>query len=196
MKNYEQPGEVLTLVAPSGGTTAGVGFFFGDLFVVPTTTVDEGEEVECLRTGVFSLAKATGTGFTAGDQAPFDVSADQVDGAAADAADRTCGIVVEDAASADTTVKVLINAGVAGGLQVKAGTYTQTAADATADLATITTGLNVVLGFSVVLVSSADALNGADAVVAKSGGDITVADGGATYVVTDGHKVHWVAVGY
>lgn len=196
MKNYVQPGDVLTVVAPGGGVTSGVGFFLGDLFVVPTTDASSGENVECLTTGVVELAKATGTGFTAGDSALFDVSADQVDGAASDAADRSCGIVVEDAASGDTTVKVAINKGIASGLQVKGGTYTQTADDASADIATITTGLSVVLGFSVVLVSSADALNGTDAVVAKSGGDITVADGGATYAVTDGHKVHWVAVGY
>lgn len=59
MRNFVQPGDMLDLIAPSGGVTAGVGVLIGDLFVVASTTAAAGAEFVGARSGVFDLAAAT-----------------------------------------------------------------------------------------------------------------------------------------
>ncbi len=75
MKNYVQPGEVVTLVAPSGGVTSGLGVQVGSVFAVATSTVAQGLDFEGQRCGVFVLVKATGAAWTQGAKIYWDNTA-------------------------------------------------------------------------------------------------------------------------
>jgi len=55
--NYIQPGDTVTITAPSGGTTAGVGVLTGSLFGVALSTAAVGESVAIGCEGVYKLAK-------------------------------------------------------------------------------------------------------------------------------------------
>ena len=61
--NYVQPGDVLTLVAPSGGVVSGRGYVMGGaagrFFVIALTTAAETKEFEGKVSGVFEMPKAT-----------------------------------------------------------------------------------------------------------------------------------------
>jgi predicted RecA/RadA family phage recombinase len=58
MRNFIQPGNVITVEVPSGGVVSGQGLLAGSLFGVCATTETDGE-VELALTGVFALP-ATG----------------------------------------------------------------------------------------------------------------------------------------
>jgi predicted RecA/RadA family phage recombinase len=65
MKNFIQPGDVLTLVAPYD-RLSGQGALVGSIFGVATTDVLSGASAEFAITGVFSLAKTASQAWTAG----------------------------------------------------------------------------------------------------------------------------------
>ena len=76
MKNFEQPGEVLELTAPSGGVTAGTGVKIGDeLLVIALVTAAEGEKFNGLRVGVVDHAKNSAEAWAEGDQVNWDDTA-------------------------------------------------------------------------------------------------------------------------
>ena len=55
MRNYVQPGERVTITAPSGGTTSGIGILVGThLFGVALTTGAQNDSVEILTEGIHS----------------------------------------------------------------------------------------------------------------------------------------------
>ena len=56
-RNYRQPGEVLTMTAPTGGLKCGDGCLFGALFGVAQFDALQTEEVEVATEGVWTLAK-------------------------------------------------------------------------------------------------------------------------------------------
>src|SRR5436305_14148082 len=58
-RNYVQPGDTLTLIAP-GNLASGDGFLVGGIFAVALTAAAAGSAVEGRRIGVFDSAKATG----------------------------------------------------------------------------------------------------------------------------------------
>jgi predicted RecA/RadA family phage recombinase len=58
MKNYIQPGNTVTLIAPSGGVKAGDPILVGSLFGVAATDAAEAAEVEVSLVGVFDLPSA------------------------------------------------------------------------------------------------------------------------------------------
>lgn len=110
-QNFIQEGETLTLVAPSGGVVAGAGYVIGSLFAVALTSAAEGVAFSGMTEGVFNMTKnAAGSGkaFTAGEAIFWDNGADKRWDKTA-AGFFQCGIAVEAAASAATTVKVAIN---------------------------------------------------------------------------------------
>jgi predicted RecA/RadA family phage recombinase len=78
MRNYVQPGDVLTLTAPVGGVLSGTGYKIGQLFVVAAADAEAGEPFEGQLTGVFDLPKATGSAWTEGELLYWDNSADNV----------------------------------------------------------------------------------------------------------------------
>lgn len=65
MKNFVQPGETISLIAPAT-TPAGQGVLVGFLFGVATTSVASGAAVECDTRGVFTMAKTAGEAWTQG----------------------------------------------------------------------------------------------------------------------------------
>lgn len=68
MKNYIQPGDTLTVAAPSGGVVSGQAVVIGALIGFAAGTAAAGEDVAIARKGVFSTAiKATGAAWAVGD---------------------------------------------------------------------------------------------------------------------------------
>lgn len=109
---------------------------------------------------------------------------------------------------ADNTVTVdsravsdLLNAGflpfdddLPAGTSLKSGSYVMTAGDATADAATINTGLDPVTSFVVsIRRAGVDVTNLAD--ITEADGVITIADNSTDYVVTAGDVANWIATG-
>jgi predicted RecA/RadA family phage recombinase len=109
--NYIQPGDVLTLTAPSGGVTAGAAVKIGSLIVVPTSSAAQTLPFEGALSGVFTLAKATGTAWTVGATLYFDTANANFVTAQSATACRA-GHAVAAAASGDATGQVrLLNIG-------------------------------------------------------------------------------------
>jgi predicted RecA/RadA family phage recombinase len=65
MRNYVQPGDTVTLLAPAA-LASGEPFAVGALFGVAAYAAGSGDEVEAKRTGVFDLPKTTGEAWTVG----------------------------------------------------------------------------------------------------------------------------------
>lgn len=57
MKNYVQPGNVITMPAPVGGVSSGDGVLVNSLFGVAAYGALEGDEVEVSLAGVYALPK-------------------------------------------------------------------------------------------------------------------------------------------
>lgn len=66
MKNFQQNGEVLTLVAPSGGVVSGGVYKIGSFIVVAVADKAVDEEFEGQRRGVFSVTKVGSQAWTQG----------------------------------------------------------------------------------------------------------------------------------
>lgn len=84
MKNFVQPGEDLTLIAPAGGVTSGLGVKIGQLFVVAKSTAAATEEFVGSATGVFDLAKVSAQAWAVGDLLYWDDTAKLVTAVVAD----------------------------------------------------------------------------------------------------------------
>lgn len=76
---------------------------------------------------------------------------------------------------------------------VRAGAYTVTSGDDTANTTTIATGLSSISSVTVQVIRS-NKVATSDAAITVSAGNLTVADG-STYVLTAGDVLRWVAVG-
>lgn len=74
MKNYLQPGAVLTIVAPSGGTVSGRPVVSGSLVGVAESTAAEGEDVAIATDGVFEFAKTSAQAWTLGAKVYWDAT--------------------------------------------------------------------------------------------------------------------------
>lgn len=72
MRNFVQPGKVLTLAAPAGGVVAGVGYLIGHLFVVADETAAAAATFTGETEGVFSLAKTSAQAWAVGDRIYWD----------------------------------------------------------------------------------------------------------------------------
>lgn len=110
-RNFLQEGDTLTLIAPSGGVTAGLGYMIGSLFVVALTSAAQGERFDGATEGVFTMTKASagsGKAFTAGEPIFWDDGSNK-------RWDKTgsglfqIGVAVEAAATTATSVRVAIN---------------------------------------------------------------------------------------
>jgi predicted RecA/RadA family phage recombinase len=110
--NFIQPGECLTLTAPTGGVTAGTPVLIGALLVVPTTTVAQTLPFEGCTMGVFTLPKATGATWSEGQLLYWDDTAKKCTPTAT--SNTRIGCAVAAAASGDTTGKVRLNGAAAG----------------------------------------------------------------------------------
>lgn len=73
MKNYVQPGNVITIAAPAA-MVSGEGRVVGDLFVVATTDMTAGEAGAFLVSGIVRLPAKTGDTFILGQKVYWDAT--------------------------------------------------------------------------------------------------------------------------
>lgn len=109
MRNFVQPGEMLDLVAPSGGVTSGVGVKIGAIFAVAAVTAAEGETFAGAVKGVFDLAAETHAStqaMSAGDSAYWDNTNKRITKTAT--GNTIVGVVVADKASTDDEARVVL----------------------------------------------------------------------------------------
>src|SRR5262245_39799172 len=104
-KNYVQPGNVLTLIAPAD-VKSGDGVLVGKLFGVATYDAAAGAEVECGVTDVWELAKAAGA-LAQGATVYWDNTAKNVTATAT--GNSLIGAVTEAAAAGAATARVRLN---------------------------------------------------------------------------------------
>jgi len=78
MKNFIQPGDVVTVTAPTGGVSSGDGVIIGSLFGIATKTAAQGEAVELATTGVYDLPKLSSAVITAGARVSWDATEKEV----------------------------------------------------------------------------------------------------------------------
>lgn len=73
MQNYVKEGNVLSVIAPSGGVTSGVGVLIGThLFGVSTVTAAQNAEAEIIVEGVVNIAKTSALAIAVGDAVYWD----------------------------------------------------------------------------------------------------------------------------
>lgn len=65
-KNFIQPGQVLTLTAPTDGVVSGNGYLIGALFCIALGNAAQGEQFEAQVTGVWRLPKTSAQAWTEG----------------------------------------------------------------------------------------------------------------------------------
>lgn len=75
MENYNSPGEVLELTAPSGGVVSGVVYLIGSLLAVATVTAAEAAKFSGLVVGVIEYAKVSAQAWSEGAKVYWDNSA-------------------------------------------------------------------------------------------------------------------------
>lgn len=107
--NFIQPGDCLTLTAPTGGVVAGTAYLIGNLLVVATTTVAQTLPFEGCVEGVFTLPKATGQTWTEGALLYWDNTNKNL--TTTSTSNYRVGCAVAAAASGDTTGKVRLTGG-------------------------------------------------------------------------------------
>lgn len=74
MKNFQQEGDTVTLIAPAA-LASGVGVLVGSLFGITVNAAASGAEVEVLREGIFTVAKNSAEAWTVGAKVYWDDTA-------------------------------------------------------------------------------------------------------------------------
>jgi predicted RecA/RadA family phage recombinase len=111
MKNFVQPGDILTLT-PGAAVASGIGYLFGtSLFGVATTDVVISTPGEFRVEGVVDIAKTSALAISTGDRLYWDVTNKCVNKTAT--AQQCVGIAVGDAANPSATVRMKIGSYVA-----------------------------------------------------------------------------------
>lgn len=105
MKNFVQPGNTVTLTAPTGGVKSGDGFLVGAIFAVAAYDAAEAADVEGATIGVFDLPKDSSV-ITQGEAIYWDNTAKKITGTAA--GNTLVGKAVVAAGGSATTARVLI----------------------------------------------------------------------------------------
>ncbi len=113
MTNFVQPGDVITLTAPSGGVVAGTPKQIGQIVVVPAATVAQTLPFEGAVTGVFDLPKIGSQAWADGALVYWDEGNDRC--TTASGTNILIGVCVKAVGSGagETTGRVRLN-GVAG----------------------------------------------------------------------------------
>lgn len=109
-KNYIQPGNVLTLLAPYD-VLSGAGFLVGSIFAVAQNDALSGAEVEGEVTGVYELAKTSAQAWTVGQKIYWDNATKLCTTAAAAGANALIGVATAVAANPSATGSVRLSAG-------------------------------------------------------------------------------------
>lgn len=106
MKNWIQPGDQITVVAPSAIASGGLGVLVGSIFGVSVGPAANAADIEIATRGVFRLAKATGAAWTQGQRLYWDDTAKNVTGTVG--TNKLIGVAAAAAASGDTVGSVLL----------------------------------------------------------------------------------------
>lgn len=106
MKNYIQPGDVLTLTAPYA-VASGAPFLVGSIVAIAATEAAISGSVEGVTSGVFEVPKVTGTAFAVGDKIYWDDTAKNCTKTVG--SNKAAGVATEAAISDATTAKVKLN---------------------------------------------------------------------------------------
>ena len=107
MKTFIQPGNIITITAPTGGVSSGDGVLIGSLFGVATFDAAEGESLEIQVTGVMSLPKLSTDTVAVGDPLYWDTTNGHLTVTATD--NVLVGVAVSTAGSGATTVEIRLN---------------------------------------------------------------------------------------
>lgn len=107
MKNFIQPGKVLTVAAPAD-VLSGAGVMVGSLFGVAAYDALSGADVEVSREGVFELPKLDTDNMAVGDKVNWNNTTKQLQKATSTL--DGVGTVVEAAVATTTVVKVVLTA--------------------------------------------------------------------------------------
>ena len=78
MKTFIQPGNIITVTSPVGGTTASQGLLIGGLFGIATSSALQGDDVEIAVTGVYDMPKASATVIAQGNQVAWDDTSKEI----------------------------------------------------------------------------------------------------------------------
>ncbi|MBN9308727.1 DUF2190 family protein [Devosia sp.] len=111
MKNFIQPGNVLTVTAPAGGVESGAALLVGSLFGIANGNAAEGEDVELSLTGIYELPKVSAQAWTQGAKLYWDNATKLVTTAAAAGANALIGVAAKAAANPSATGEVRLSAG-------------------------------------------------------------------------------------
>lgn len=106
-RNFSQPGDVLTLTAPSGGVVSGTVYLIGTLLVVAQNTVAQTLPFEGKTTGVFEYAKVSAQAWTEGAKVYWDNTAKNFTTTATD--NTLAGVAVAAAANPTATGRVRLD---------------------------------------------------------------------------------------
>jgi predicted RecA/RadA family phage recombinase len=101
MKNFVAGGRTITVIAPTGGATAGELVVVGQIAGVAAGDAAQGAEVEVSVEGVFKLAKASALAIAQGDTCKADAT-----GVIAGTGTVICGYATAAAGAGTTTVAV------------------------------------------------------------------------------------------
>jgi predicted RecA/RadA family phage recombinase len=112
-KNYIQPGQTVTIAAPTGGVLSGQGVLIGTLFGIAQYDAVEGADVEILTEGVVEIAKTSALQIGVGDRLFWDATNKVVNKTAT--AQVCVGIAASAAANPSGTVRMKLGATVPAG---------------------------------------------------------------------------------
>ena len=105
MKNFVRPGNVISMVAPAGGSVSGQGILLGThLFGVAEDTIDAGALFSFRMEGEVTLPKTSALAIAIGDLVYWNNAAKMVNKTAT--GNKLVGIATSDAANPSPTVNV------------------------------------------------------------------------------------------
>lgn len=105
MKNFVQPGSVITVAAPAD-VTSGTGVLVGSLFGIAAISALSGADVEIKVDGVYELPKTSALAISVGDLLYWDDTNKVVNKTNTN---KLVGVAVSAAANPSATVKVRLN---------------------------------------------------------------------------------------
>lgn len=141
-RTFVQPGKNLTLTAPVGGVTVGVGYIFGAIFVIALNTVLAGVSFEGATTGIWELTKVSAQAWVQHEKVYWDVAAAKATTVAA--GNRYIGVAASAAANPTSTGLVRLNGTEAPMNDIGVPVSLATAGDVTLTAAQVLSGLLVV----------------------------------------------------
>ena len=106
MKNYVQPGNMITVAAPAAVSSGG-GVQIGSLFGIAAFDAASGASLEIATEGVFDMAKPAAEAVAVGDDLYWDDTAKEVTNV--QATNLLIGVAIAAAAGSDASVRVRLH---------------------------------------------------------------------------------------